>query len=321
MLKTISSNFYLTSSQKRLFLINPRWYIGIFSRGTGKTTFKQAIRSLLTAQNVPHGLSVFYNATYVGAQQRTVANIIPGWKKMGLVEGVDFVYNIKPPKSFIQNKFYQPFEYKNTISYRNGHTFILASNDRPGLVNSLSITGGIFVDELRFLKYETMVQDLYPAIRGTNIWGTNNPYTFSRTYTTDMPFITDEADWIFDFEKLMIPEQILLIAQISIKCEKIKNKILLQKNLFQNTSNYTKQIIILEEINRLKQKLQYKENLLNLVRTHFVTEKNGKTEIHKKSVYFDTGSFFANLNILGPEYFFENSESSKNVSYKKRITK
>ncbi len=308
MSKTISyNNIYLTPSQKRMYLINPRWYIGIFSRGTGKTTRKQALRSYLTAVNVPMGLSVFYNATYIGAQQRTVANTIAGWKQLGLQEGVDFVKNISPPKHFDDNPFYEPFNWKNTVSFPNGHIFVIGSNDRPGLVNSLSVTGGIFVDECRFINEELMRQDLYPAIRGQNIWGNHNPFTFSRTYTTDMPFISDEAEWIFDFEEMMIPEQIKLIAQASIKVEQSKNKILKYQKLYSKAEKFTVQQSYLNKINNLSKRLDYKLLMLNKIRTSYVVD-NKKIN---KSVYYDTGSFIANLNVLGKDYFFENADPER----------
>ena len=97
---------------------------------------------------------------------------------MGLLEGRDFVKNTAPPSNFAKSQ-YQPLNYKNVITHKSGHSFIIASNDRPGLVNSLSITGGIFVDECRFINGELMKQDLYPAIRGKNVWGKNNPFVFS----------------------------------------------------------------------------------------------------------------------------------------------
>jgi len=312
MSKAISFNYsYLTASQKRMYLIMPRWYIGIFSRGTGKTTVKQALRSYLTAINVPGGLSVFYNTTYIGAQQRTVSDTLKGWKNMGLVEGKDFVKNIAPPKHFGESQ-YQPLNYKNVITHKSGHSFIIASNDRPGLVNSLSITGSINVDECRFINGELMKQDLYPAIRGKNIWGKNNPFVFSRTYTTDMPFITDDADWLFDFEKMMHPEQIKLIAQASIKVELLKNKIFKYQKLYYKAEKHTVKQDYLHKINNLSKRLDYKIRMLNKIRTSYVVEQKGKKKLTNKSVYFDTGSFLANLNILGKDYFFDNADPETN---------
>jgi len=299
MSREISYNrIYFNKPQKRLYLVSPKWYIGIFSRGTGKTTRMQALRSFLTAQNVPGGLSCFYNATYIGAQQRTVANTIAGWKEMGLQEGIDYIKNIAPPGHFKKNPDYEPLTWKNTISFRNGHVFVIGSNDRPGLVNSLSITGGIFVDECRFIDEPLMRQDLYPAIRGKNRWGSFNPYVFSRTYTTDMPFISDEADWIFDFEELMIPDQIYLIAQASIKVEKVKNKILKYKSLFRETNDHSDKQTYLRKTITLESTLQRKQEYLNRIRSKY-KENIG-------SVYFDTGSFISNIRILGKEYFFDN---------------
>jgi len=293
---------YLTGSQKRLFLISPKTYVGLFSRGTGKTTRMQALRTFLTQKYVPGGVSVFYNATYVGAQQRTVANTISGWKELGLEEGFDYVKNISPPKSFAKNPDYEPLNWKNTISFQNGHIFVIGSNDRPGLVNSLSVTGGIFVDECRFINYELMAQDLFPAIRGKNRWGQFNPYIFSRTFTSDMPMIGDEADWLHDFQKMMIPEQIILIVQASVKVEKLKYKIFEIQQLYEQTTDYLDKQKLLLQIDSLNSILATKQEYLNKIRCNY-KNKSG-------SVYFDTGSFISNINILGKNYFFDNTNKN-----------
>jgi hypothetical protein len=293
----------LNKPQKRVYMINPHWYIGIFSRGVGKTFYLQAIRSMETAKNVPGGFSCFYNATYIGAQQRTVAGTISGWKSLGWVEGRDFVKNIEPPKHFLANQHYKPFTWKNTVVTKNGHVFIIGSNDRPGLVNSLSITGGIFVDECRFIDEPLMREDLYPAIRGNNIWGDDNPFVFSRTYTSDMPFISDEAEWLFEFEKLMNPDQIKLIAAASIHVEKIKYELFKYNESMMDTDKYSEKIHWMEKIEELNKDLAIANMYLFKIRSSYKGTKG--------SVYYDTGSFLSNINVLKKNYFFDNFNPQK----------
>lgn len=290
---------FLTKPQKRVFLISPNWFIAVMSRGTGKTVKIQAIRSFQTAEAVPGGLSVFYNATYIGAQQRTVSDTLKGWRELGLIEGIDFVKNIKPPSHFGSSD-YNPLNYKNVISYKNGHKFMIASNDRPGMVNSLSITGGSFIDEARFLNEKLMRQDLYPAIRGRNIWGKNNPFVFSRTYTSDMPFITDDALWLLEFANKMNKEQITLIVQSAIKVEKLKNKIIKYKKLYASATSMDVKRMHLNKISSFNKLLIKKQEQANAIRMNY----NGV----RGSVYFDTASFISNINILGIKYFLDNAD-------------
>jgi len=300
MLKTSShKSLYLTKPQARMLLVSPHWYVGIFSRGTGKTTRLIALRAIQTARAVPGGLSVFYNATYVGAQQRTVASTISGWRELGWREGIDFVKNQAPPKSFKQNTTFNPLTWKNTIATKYGHVFIIASNDRPGLVNSLSITGGIFVDECRFIDEETMRNDLYPAIRGQNYWGKYNPYVFSRTYTTDMPMIGEDMTWLEDISKKMNPEQIELIAQAAMLVEELKQEIQEKTVLFHETTDYETKVKLMKRINTKTIELTEREEYANKIRMYYQKKRF-------PSVYFDYGSFFSNIGILGKEYFFSN---------------
>jgi len=292
----------LNKPQKRVYFVNPHWYVGIFSRGVGKSYYLQAIRSMTTAQRIPGGISCFYNATYIGAQQRTVSKTIAGWKSLGWEEGKDFVKNIKPPDKFDKNIEFEPLTWKNTISTKNGHVFVIGSNDRPGLVNSFSFAGGIFVDECRYIDEPQMKEDLYPAIRSNNIWGDNNPFFLQRTYTSDMPFITDESDWLFDFNKLMNPEQIRLIVAVAIEVEKLKFQAYQYSKNLKESDNYDEKSHLINLIDEINIDISLTNSYLDKIRSNY----NGK-----KSTYFDTGSFISNINVLRKNYFFDNFNRKK----------
>ena len=170
------------------------------------------MRSLRIAQSVPQSMNIFYGPTFVSLQMRLLPGLLAGWAEFGWLEGRDWVRNVEPPKSWPRPHAYIPLSYKNTISTKTGSIFLLGSNDRPGMVNSLSITGHVGIDEARFLDYERMRQDLFPAVRGSLVPWPNNPHCKSWTITTDQPFPEDEADWVEEYKARMNPDQIYLIA-------------------------------------------------------------------------------------------------------------
>lgn len=287
---------YLTSPQLRAYLIHPQIYVGKHSRGTGKTNRIQALRTCRTGFfDVPGSVNVFYGMTFIGLQMRTLPGTLAGWKSFGIIEGRDWVKNVEPPRSWPKPHDYEPLTYKNTISTKSGSIYILGSNDRPGLVNSLSITGHVSIDEFRFINHERMVQDLFPAIRGnTKFWDKNNPHLFSMTITGDQPFLEDDADWIDDYQKLMKLEQIYLIAQASIKVEKVKRKILQVKKKLKTAKLYKDRVELIQKINTLTLTYNKKLRYLNIARL--------------KSTYYDTGSALTNIHVLKKDYLLRNAD-------------
>ncbi len=279
---------YLTTGQKRAVLIHPNILVVKKARGEGKSTRYQALRSMMIAQTVPQSVNVWYGPTLIGLQGRMVAGLLGGWSEFGWIEGRDWVKNIEPPDAWPKPHDYRPLTYKNTVSTKTGSLYILGSNDRPGLVNSLSITGHVGIDEARFLNAERMKQDLYPAIRGNIRYWPDNPHVKSMTISTDQPFVEDDADWIDAYEGMMNKKQIYLIAVFSLHVEGVKRRLLKYRQQLNATQNYEKRAGILSKIQTVTNELRLKQKKLDRLRM--------------KSVYFDTGSVLGNLHVLGEEY-------------------
>ena len=217
-----------------------------------------------------------------------VAGLLGGWAEFGWVEKRDWVKNCEPPKGWPRPHDYKPLTYQNTVSTRTGCIYILGSNDRPGLVNSLSITGHVGIDEARFINAERMKQDLFPAIRGNGKPWPNNPHFKSMTISTDQAFIGEDADWVDDYLPQMDHDQIYLIAAFSLKVESVKRRLLDYKKLLSNTAEWDTRNEIKSKILNVEKELDGKQRILDRIRMN--------------SVYFDTGSVLGNLAVLGEEY-------------------
>jgi len=289
---------YLSSPQIRAYILHPQIYVGKQSRGTGKSTRIQAIRSMRIAKDVPQSVNVFYGASYIGLQLRTLPGTISGWNHFGWQEGEenDYVINREPPKNWPKPHDYAPLSYKNTISTKSGSIFILGSNDRPGLVNSLSITGGVFIDEFRFIDLERMQQDLNAAIRGNTLYWKNNPHLFSMTITTDQPFPDEDAyTYLEDFKTKMNIEQTYLIAITSTKVEHVKAKIFELKKKLNTAYTFEDKAEIINKIATMQETLNRKQFYLDKIR--------------QGSVYFDEAGALSNIHVLGKDYLTRNADS------------
>ncbi len=300
---------YVTSPQKRMYLVHPTIYMGIQSRGTGKSTVLQALRSLrIGNMDVPRSVNVFYGANYAGLQLRTMPGTIAGWIRFGLREGRDFVINNAPPRSWPRPYGYEtPLSYKNTISTRWGSIFILGSNDRPGMVNSLSITGHVGIDEFRFINDERMVQDLFPAMRGNlALWGGDNPHNMSMTLTSDRPF-PGESEFYKDYQKMMSLEQVYRIMELSLVHEQKAYEIYgLKQQLASHEHDLRQKQEIRAELSAKHKELGRLAKSLRFIRGHWYG-KDGRIE-KKASVFFDTASVFSNAHILTLDYIRRNAD-------------
>lgn len=294
---------YLTRLQERAYLIHPRILVEIASRGEGKSSHIHAIRAKRIAESVPQSVNVWYGPTLIGLQLRMVSAIMDGWKSLGWIENRDWVKNVEPPSHWPRPHGFVPLTYKNTVSTRTGCIYVLGSNDRPGMVNSLSITGHVGIDEARFLNAERMQQDLFPAIRGRTTYWPNNPHVKSMTITTDMPFEDDDAKWLDAYISMQNREQIALIALVSLSVEKVKMRLMEAQIELEETESFDESERIKERIGYIEQELGQKQSKLDKLRLGRPLVGGG----HSGSVFVDGSSALGNMSVLGEDYVTQNA--------------
>ena len=296
---------YLTRLQERAYLIHPRTYVGLASRGEGKSSHIHAIRAKRIAETVPQSVNVWYGPTLIGLQLRMVSAIMDGWKSLGWIENRDWVKNVEPPAHWPRPHGFVPLTYKNTVSTRTGAIYVLGSNDRPGMVNSLSITGHVGIDEARFLNAERMQQDLFPAIRGRTTYWPNNPHVKSMTITSDMPFEDDDASWLDAYQLMVNKTQIALIALVSLAVEKVKMLLMDAKIELQKTESWSESEKIKERIGYIEQELGQKQSKLDKLRLGKPLPGGG----YSGSTFVDGSSALGNMSVLGEDYVVNNANT------------
>jgi hypothetical protein len=204
-------------------LIAPKNLMVVAGRGTAKTSDIIAERSQDIIYDMPGSYQVFVADTYVNALKNVVPTLLEGWNRKGWMEGKHYVTDERPPSHF--KLPYKPVhQYKHTISLFNGCFFNLVSMDQPTGAAGNSYQH-IYGDESKYLDPDKL-KKLTPALRGEYVGFGHSVYYRGRTFTTDMPNITEgDYDWILDAEKQMDVEQIKLALQCALVLNEIKKQL------------------------------------------------------------------------------------------------
>lgn len=270
-METPGNEYYLNIPQMRSILIDAQTMVLVYGRRMGKSTEIIAHLSLKRVFEMPRASFMLLGRTYKQLLERTLPATKTGWAKRGYIEDVHYVVGKRPPKMWAK-PFYTPSSYDHTITWCNGFSMPMGSQDREGLVNSLTVWG-LYADEAKLLLQDRFMEDALPTVSAPTHYFPNSPHNRSIVLCTSMPSLPD-GQWIFDYEKLMDKSQINLILNASIELEQLKQELQLAVN------EYTKRKIQAEIIEF--------ETLLSQVR--------------RGSVFYNEASTFANINILGMDY-------------------
>jgi hypothetical protein len=172
-----------------------------WGRGTGKTTvFAKFTRMVM--QDLPRGSWQWVVPNY----QKFLTEIIPSYihalEMQGYYKDLHYFIGRRPPAKWNWPEAYKsPVKYDNTVTFYNGFTMNLLSQDIPGSGRGLS-TDGEFADEVAMLNRTKMEADSNASIRGSNMreFGKKRWFDF-RLKATSTP-LTLAGEWFIDREEL-----------------------------------------------------------------------------------------------------------------------
>lgn len=276
------NDLYLNIPQLQCILADPKELYANMGRGLGKST---EIIAHLTANRVydmPKAGFLIMGRTYKQILTKTLPATIDGWSKRGFVEGVHYVIGEKPPWNV--KAFGAPVkDFTHFISFYTGTGFHLGSQDRQGLVNSLTVWG-IFGDESKLLLEERFKEDAMPTLRGNLNAFPDNPHNRSIVLTSSMPPLPD-GQWLYDMEKRMNENKMRAIINLAWFVEDLKAR-------YAEAGEYFKP--------RIAKKIGVYERKLNKWRL----DKDGQ-------VMYVEASSLANIHILRPDYILQQKEILK----------
>lgn len=268
-----TKKIYLNDAQYFMLSMSPRNLIAVCGRGLGKGVM-QASRMLQFVQAMPRCSLGFV----VPSVKRGLTNILPSilmhLNSWGYRKDVSYCIGHRPAKAWRwPSPIWEPENYDNVISFYNGSTVSLISQDRKGTSNSMSLDG-VIIDEAKFIDFEKLKNETFQANRGNEMYFSKCYLHHGMTITSDMP-VTKAGSWFLAYEKQM-DKQLCAVVE-GLVCQIWKTKQLLKEHPDRKDYYY--------------RRLQQLRSTADELRGHLTLYKEY--------------SSLENLAILGKQYFYD----------------
>lgn len=266
--------YYHAGQQDAMFVAANREYI-VGARRFGKSDGVIAPRIVRNVNAMPRSAGAFVGATYQQLLTRTLPATFHALSRLGYIRDKHYFVGRKAPKKMgFKVPYLEPFSYDHVIHWYNGGIQHLISQDRPGTSNSLTLDY-IMGDEARFLNYEKLKDETFPANGGTTRYFGDCPWHHGHVFTTDMPQ-SKASEWILGKSEEVDDKLIKTIKEIFSEIHLIKQEIAIRKKMKMPPTAYQ------------LRKLRENERDLAVFRKH--------------AVYYREYSAVENIEILGKQY-------------------
>ena len=196
---------YFNNIQQDIMLVGANTTVIVAGRRTGKTDGMASpfvLRNMQRMQGSTGGIVV---PSYKHGLTNTLPGLFAAWKRWGYIEGTHYVVGKRPPKQFAE-PIIKPSDYSHAITFYNGSTAILVSQEVHGAANSLTLSW-LLIDEARFIDFDFLKNEVFPANGGSKLNFGNKSYNHSIMVLTDMPSST-RGSWVLNYKEKQDPELI-----------------------------------------------------------------------------------------------------------------
>lgn len=268
-------NIYMNPAQQRILAIDAFISIIVAGRRFGKTHGVIAPKLTNLVMEMP-GSSI---GIVVPSYKRGLTNTLPGTFKaledVGLKRDLHWCIGRRPPKLLNYTKpLIEPACYDYVMSWFNGTNCYLISQDIDASANGLTLDA-IIGDEARFLNFDKLKTETFPANGGTTKYFGDKHCHHSMMFVSDMP-VGKKGSWFLNYKDQMEPELIEVI-------EGLYYEIWMQKLKIQEF-----QAKGVEPPAYLPSHINYLQNKLNTFR--------------KEAIYYTEFSSLYNAEVIGLDY-------------------
>lgn len=135
----------------------------VAGRGTGKTTdIAEHVKE--TSMRIPRSSNVFLGCSIKQLYIKTWPAVVKGLEMQGLVEGRDFLRQQPPKKLHWPLPLSRPRSWENVTIFSTGACWYSISMAVRASVNGMTLSSAA-ADETRYLPFQKMKEELFPAIR------------------------------------------------------------------------------------------------------------------------------------------------------------
>lgn len=203
---------YVNQMQREVCLLDCHTSVVVAGRGTGKGLLHAAI-NLRNMQQMPRCTIAFVTPTAIRAKTNTLPSMFQHWEAWGYKRGIHWDVGHRPARSLgWPSPLIVPDNWDNIITFYNGSIGQIISQDRVGTSNSKSFDF-IDVDEAKFVKFERLKDETFPANRGQQREFGDLPFHHGMLITSDMP-VTKTGSWFMRYEPQCDEEVIATIGAL-----------------------------------------------------------------------------------------------------------
>ena len=261
---------YFNNPQQEFLFTAPHTTVIVGGRRLGKSHGFAAPHLLRNFQYMPRSANGIVGSTYQQLLTRTLPGTFQALESFGYKRDIHFFVGRKPPQSAnFKTPYIQPASYDHVISFYNGSIANLISQDRPGSSNSLTLDS-LLIDEGRFINYEKLKTETFPANGGFKGYFGHIPWHHSVLVLSDMP-PTQKPAWFEHYKDEMDADLIDVIQAIVFEIWRLKKE-------YKDSKNPS----ILKQIKQLRKSLAQFQSI---------------------AVYYREWSSLENLQLLGERYF------------------
>lgn len=240
---------YFNDAQQRVMYRQAHTAIVVGGRRLGKSHGIVAPFLLRNIQRMPRGNHGIVASTFQQALTRTLPGTLAALDSWGYKRNVHYYIGVRPPKSAkFEKPFTEPANYDHVISFYNGSVCPIISQDVVGSSNSQTFDS-LILDEAKFLNFEKLNTETFPANGGTKAHFGHLPWHHSMLIVSDMP-TTKKGSWFLNYESKSDPEVIAMLDALINERWKIEQK--LKNNpkpyLFSDYKNICLQIARMQRI-------------------------------------------------------------------------
>jgi hypothetical protein len=220
---TETKQIYFNKPQLAFRYIAAHTSVFVGGRRLGKSHGLNAPWLLRNLQHLPRSGGGIVGSTFQQLLTRTLPGTLKALADQGFKRNVHYFIGRKPPKSAgFKEPVIEPVSYDHVISWYNGSVQYLISQDVPGSSNSLTLQY-ILGDEAKFLNFDKLKDETFPANGGFKGPWKNSPWLNSMLFTSDMP-TSKKGSWLLKYQDKMDPLVIDAIKSLVKNIYELKQK-------------------------------------------------------------------------------------------------
>jgi len=192
----------LNKIQTQSIILDSKDETNVEGRGSGKSN-KIGWKILRAYRHMPRGIVLVAGQTFVQLLTRTLPATFSFLERNGIYKDVHYKLGKEPPKKW-DRPYETPLSYKNYITFNNGFSIMLGSQDRDGSCRGPSVQG-VIGDEALTLDKDQIDNEVGPTNRGNDQFFNHLHFNHFWHFSSSMP-IKPESKWLLDHCKYYMEE-------------------------------------------------------------------------------------------------------------------